>query len=40
MRPTSGNVFYDGKSITRIPPHTLVGMGIAHVPEGRGIFPN
>jgi branched-chain amino acid transport system ATP-binding protein len=39
LRPTSGNILYDGRSITRIAPHTLVGMGIAHVPEGRGIFP-
>ncbi len=39
LRPTSGDVLFAGKSIARVRPHTLVGMGIAHVPEGRGIFP-
>jgi len=34
-----GQVLLDGKDITHIEPHTVVGMGVGHVPEGRGIFP-
>lgn len=34
----SGNVFYDGQMITKVPGHKLVPMGIAHVPEGRRVF--
>jgi branched-chain amino acid transport system ATP-binding protein len=40
LRPARGSVLYDGKPIHKTPPHKLVEMGIAHVPEGRGIFPN
>lgn len=34
-----GQVLLDGKDITHIEPHIVVGMGVGHVPEGRGIFP-
>jgi branched-chain amino acid transport system ATP-binding protein len=34
-----GKVVLDGKDITHTEPHTVVKMGIGHVPEGRGIFP-
>jgi branched-chain amino acid transport system ATP-binding protein len=34
-----GSVRYGGKEIVRLPPHQLVGEGIALVPEGRGVFP-
>ncbi|MBK6791985.1 MAG: ABC transporter ATP-binding protein [Anaerolineales bacterium] len=34
-----GSVNFDGKDITHIEPHTVVSMGLGHVPEGRGIFP-
>jgi branched-chain amino acid transport system ATP-binding protein len=34
-----GSVRYAGKEIVRLPPHQLVGEGIALVPEGRGVFP-
>jgi branched-chain amino acid transport system ATP-binding protein len=39
IRAREGKVLLDGKDITRIEPHVIVGMGIGHVPEGRGIFP-
>ena len=29
---------YEGTDVTRIPGYKLVGMGIAHVPEGRRVF--
>ncbi|RXT05158.1 ABC transporter ATP-binding protein [Ammoniphilus sp. CFH 90114] len=34
-----GSIIYDGKNITNIPPHITASYGIAHVPEGRRIFP-
>ena len=34
-----GSVRYSGKEIAALPPHELVGEGIALVPEGRGVFP-
>ena len=34
----SGSILFDGKEITKIKPHKIVTMGMAHVPEGRRIF--
>lgn len=34
----SGQILYEGQDITKIPPHKIVAMGMAHVPEGRRIF--
>ena len=31
-------ITFDGKDITHLPPHEIAARGIAHVPEGRGIF--
>jgi len=39
MPDTSGEIFFDGKSIRQTSPEGIVRMGIAHVPEGRRIFP-
>ncbi|HUI93204.1 MAG TPA: ABC transporter ATP-binding protein [Chitinivibrionales bacterium] len=36
--PASGSIFFKGRDITGIAPHLIVKKGIAHVPEGRGIF--
>jgi branched-chain amino acid transport system ATP-binding protein len=38
LRPAAGRVVYDGRDITGKPAHELVGMGLALVPEGRGVF--
>jgi len=38
LRPTSGEIWYDGKRIDRLPPHQIVKLGITHVPEGRQLF--
>jgi len=35
---SQGDVFYEGRSIVRSPPHILARMGIAYVPEDRRIF--
>lgn len=34
----SGSIIYDGNDITKVPPHKIVTMGMAHVPEGRRVF--
>ncbi len=35
----SGKIEFMGNDITKTPAHTIVGMGMAHVPEGRRVFP-
>jgi branched-chain amino acid transport system ATP-binding protein len=35
-----GTITFDGRSILGTPPHCLLEQGMAHVPEGRGIFGN
>ena len=39
VRPSAGRVRYNGAEITAMPSHRLIALGIALVPEGRGIFP-
>src|SRR5450432_2102564 len=39
LKPVAGDVVFDGKSITGLTPETVVRLGIAHVPEGRRVFP-
>ena len=38
LKPTLGNILYKGEDITKTPPHKIVPMGIAQVPEGRRVF--
>ena len=38
VRAKSGCVSFDGIDLTRTPAHKIVGLGMAHVPEGRRIF--
>ena len=33
-----GQMFFDGRDLSRIKPHALAAMGMAHVPEGRRVF--
>ncbi|MDX2089907.1 MAG: ABC transporter ATP-binding protein [Kofleriaceae bacterium] len=40
VRPSAGTVKFDGKPITNLPAHQIVARGLAHAPEGRGIFAN
>ena len=37
--PSAGRVLYEGRDITAQATHDLVRLGIAHVPEGRRVFP-
>ncbi len=39
VRPAAGRVCYNGSDVTALPSHRLVVLGIALVPEGRGVFP-
>ena len=34
----AGKIMFDGHDLLKTPAHKIVGMGIAHVPEGRRIF--
>jgi branched-chain amino acid transport system ATP-binding protein len=34
-----GEIRFDGRSLARVGPEATAGLGIAHVPEGRGLFP-
>lgn len=38
VRPASGSIEFRGRDLGEVRPHTLAGMGIAHVPEGRHVF--
>jgi len=40
LKPTSGSVTLRGEEVTRLAPNELVARGMAHAPEGRGIFLN
>ena len=37
--PFSGDMEMEGKSLSSFPPHQIVELGIAHVPENRRLFP-
>jgi branched-chain amino acid transport system ATP-binding protein len=36
----TGEIIFRGESLSNVQPHSVVSLGIAHVPEGRGIFPS
>jgi branched-chain amino acid transport system ATP-binding protein len=40
VKPSRGSVKLGGTAITGWPAHRIVALGLAHVPEGRGIFAN
>lgn len=40
VNKADGKVEFDGKDITHMRPEKIVHLGIAHVPEGRRIFPS
>jgi branched-chain amino acid transport system ATP-binding protein len=40
LRPAAGTVRFCGEDVTRLASHQLVARGMAHAPEGRGIFLN
>jgi branched-chain amino acid transport system ATP-binding protein len=38
-RPSTGRVVFDGRDLTALPAHEIANLGVALVPEGRGLFP-
>ena len=39
LDPLKGTVEFDGKQIAKMDPDKIVRLGLAHVPEGREVFP-
>ncbi|MEA2841758.1 MAG: branched-chain amino acid transport system ATP-binding protein [Methylobacteriaceae bacterium] len=39
LRSTSGAITFGGRNIAALPPYKVTELGIAHVPEGRQVFP-
>jgi branched-chain amino acid transport system ATP-binding protein len=39
VRLSSGRVTFDGTNVASLAPHRIPELGIAHVPEGRQVFP-
>jgi len=39
LRPRRGNIELEGESLDQTPPDEIVRRGVAHVPEGRRVFP-
>ena len=39
-KPNSGQVLFEGRDISRMPPEKRALAGIGYVPQGRGIFPH
>ncbi|WP_163994697.1 ABC transporter ATP-binding protein [Pyxidicoccus caerfyrddinensis] len=40
LKPSAGRITLEGKETTSLKAHQLVPRGMAHAPEGRGVFPN
>src|SRR5256885_5490479 len=38
VRPTAGQIVFDGAALRDVPVEHLVRRGLAHVPEGRGVI--
>src|ERR1700709_2039835 len=39
LKPAGGDILFHGKSIAGLRPEAIVKLGVAHVPEGRRLFP-
>jgi branched-chain amino acid transport system ATP-binding protein len=39
LRPKNGTILFEGRPIHTQPAHAILGMGVAHCPEGRRLFP-
>lgn len=40
LKPSQGTIEFKGQQINRLPPHKIVGLGLALCPEGRHLFPH
>jgi branched-chain amino acid transport system ATP-binding protein len=39
LRPNAGAVYFEDQRIDQVPPYKIIDLGIAHIPEGRQLFP-
>jgi branched-chain amino acid transport system ATP-binding protein len=39
LRPREGSIHFDGHELCSLPPYEIAALGIAHIPEGRRVFP-
>jgi len=39
VKLTSGNIIFAGTDLSSLPPYKIPELGVAHVPEGRQVFP-
>lgn len=39
LRPREGSIHFDGHELSSLPPYEIAALGIAHIPEGRRVFP-
>jgi branched-chain amino acid transport system ATP-binding protein len=39
LRPQTGSIRFDGQELNHLPPYDITALGIAHIPEGRRVFP-
>lgn len=40
LKPTTGEIFFEGERVDRLPAHRITALGLAQSPEGRQIFAN
>jgi len=40
VKPSAGTIRFDGRDLAGLAAHKILRLGLAQVPEGRGIFPN
>ena len=38
LRAASGTIILDGTDLQKVPPNTIISLGLSHVPEGRHVF--
>ncbi len=39
LKAQDGTLTMEGKNLRTVPPHSIIGLGVAHVPENRRLFP-
>jgi branched-chain amino acid transport system ATP-binding protein len=39
LKPSSGAVYFEDQRLDQVPPYKIIDLGIAHIPEGRQLFP-
>ena len=40
VRPTQGEILFEGEPLHKLPPHQIVTLGVGQSPEGRKVFAN